>query len=30
VKSNGKTGEIQVRAVSPALQAARVIITTKV
>ncbi|HVR24447.1 MAG TPA: DUF4982 domain-containing protein, partial [Candidatus Polarisedimenticolia bacterium] len=30
VKSNGKTGEIQVRAVSPALQAARVTIETKV
>jgi beta-galactosidase len=30
VKSNGKTGEIQVRAVSPALQAARVTIETRV
>ena len=30
VKSNGKTGEIQVRAVSPALERARVIIATKV
>jgi beta-galactosidase len=29
VKSNGKAGQIQVRAVSPALQAARVIIATK-
>jgi len=30
VKSNGRTGEIQLKAVSPALQAARVIIATKV
>jgi beta-galactosidase len=29
VKSNGEAGQIQVRAVSPALQAARVIIATK-
>jgi beta-galactosidase len=30
VRSNGRAGEIQVKAVSPALQAARVIIATKV
>jgi beta-galactosidase len=30
VKSNGKAGQIQVRAISPAIRAARVIIATKV